>query len=250
MQKWPISICFILLVAITISSGCTNLGSTSSAPTPTPQIVYVTVLVTPTPSPSLSQPATKYMVGDIVWKNENNYDSNLQSSQGVNIVSVKDGIYNYEYVWKDDGVSHWSRIYPNVKVETIETFENYFPRKLDHVDVSTITSSYSSKAAFDAATSGISSSGSSSSQRTTLSGNGDDVQSFTATGSGLRIFTMRHTGSSNFAIILKDGNGKYLALLVNEIGSYSGKKSETLTSGKYYLDITADGPWSVDITSV
>ena len=90
----------------------------------------------------------------------------------------------------------------------------------------------------------------SSSGSTHLSGNGDDVQSFTATGSGLRIFTMSHIGSHNFAVVLKDSGGNYLTLLANEIGSYSGKKSERLTSGTYYLDITADGSWTIDISSM
>ncbi len=90
---------------------------------------------------------------------------------------------------------------------------------------------------------------SSSTPLTTLSGSSDDVVSFTATGTGLRIFTMRYSGTSNFAVILKDGNGGYMTLLANEIGSYSGKKSEQLSTGKYYLDVTASGPWSIQISS-
>ena len=90
----------------------------------------------------------------------------------------------------------------------------------------------------------------SSSGSTHLSGRGDDVKSFTATGSGLRIFTMSHTGAHNFAVVLKDSGGNYITLLANEIGSYSGKKSERLTSGTYYLDITADGAWTIDISSM
>ena len=82
-----------------------------------------------------------------------------------------------------------------------------------------------------------------------FSGNGDDVISFTTSGTGLRIFTMRHTGDSNFIIKLKDGDGNYRALLVNEIGSYSGRTSESLTTGKYYLDVSADGAWTIDITN-
>jgi hypothetical protein len=91
---------------------------------------------------------------------------------------------------------------------------------------------------------------SSSSGSTFLSGAGDDVRSFTATGAGLRIFSMSHTGSHNFAVVLKDSGGNYMTLLANEIGSYSGKKSERLTSGTYYLDITADGSWTIDISSM
>lgn len=84
---------------------------------------------------------------------------------------------------------------------------------------------------------------------TSFSGNGDDVLSFTATGDGLRIFTMSYKGSGNFAIWLKDSRGESVDLLANEIGSYSGRKSERIETGKYYLDVSASGPWSITITS-
>jgi hypothetical protein len=61
---------------------------------------------------------------------------------------------------------------------------------------------------------------------------------------------MSHTGSHNFAVVLKDSGGNYVTLLANEIGSYSGKKSERLTSGTYYLDITADVSWTINISSM
>ena len=84
---------------------------------------------------------------------------------------------------------------------------------------------------------------------TQFRGYGNDVQSFNSTGTGRKYFTITHTGQSNFAIILKDESERYIALLVNGIGPYSGKKPANLTIGKYYLDITADGAWTIDITS-
>jgi hypothetical protein len=81
-----------------------------------------------------------------------------------------------------------------------------------------------------------------------LSGFGNDVQSFTVTGTGLRVFMMSHDGSKNFAVVLKDHSGNWVALVVNEIGLYLGKKIEQLTTGTYYLDITADGSWTIDIS--
>ena len=87
------------------------------------------------------------------------------------------------------------------------------------------------------------------SEVTTFHGNGDDVQSFTASGDGIRIFDMSYSGSSNFAIWLEDNQGNHIDLLVNKIGSYEGKKSEHLGPGTYYLDVTASGAWTVDLTS-
>jgi len=81
-----------------------------------------------------------------------------------------------------------------------------------------------------------------------FTGTGDDVVSFNATGTGIRIFTINHIGKSdNFAVFLKDSQGNTLGLLVNEIGQYYGKKSHQLKTGKYYLDITASGYWTIEI---
>ena len=64
-----------------------------------------------------------------------------------------------------------------------------------------------------------------------------------------KTFTLHHTGDSNFAIILKDENKNYISLLVNEIGDFSGRKSERLAVGEYFFEITADGEWTIGITS-
>ena len=90
----------------------------------------------------------------------------------------------------------------------------------------------------------------SGSKVTTFTGSGDDVQSFTTYGSGIRIFSMRYTGSSNFIVWLENSDGDKLDLLANEIGSYSGKTSEKMGPGKYYLDVQASGPWTITLTSV
>ncbi len=82
----------------------------------------------------------------------------------------------------------------------------------------------------------------------TLIGRGDDVVSFNTTGTGIRVFTINHLGTSgNFAVWLKDSQGNSLSLLVNEIGQYYGKKSYQLKTGKYYLDVSAEGTWTIEI---
>lgn len=82
-----------------------------------------------------------------------------------------------------------------------------------------------------------------------FSGSGDDVVSFTATGTGLRVFTMSYTGKSNFAVWLQGSDGSKIDLLANTIDAYSGKKSVKITPGKYYLDVTASGPWTIGIST-
>jgi len=78
-----------------------------------------------------------------------------------------------------------------------------------------------------------------------LSGTGNNVVPFTATESGLWVFTMRYSGEKNFIVWLTDDQGKRLYLLANEIGTYSGMKPQKLDAGKYYLDVTANGPWTI-----
>ncbi len=78
-----------------------------------------------------------------------------------------------------------------------------------------------------------------------LSGTGNMIVPFTATESGLWIFTLTYSGPSNFIVWLKDDQGKRMVTLANEIGMYSGTKTQNLDTGKYYLNVTASGPWTI-----
>jgi len=80
-----------------------------------------------------------------------------------------------------------------------------------------------------------------------ISGTSDDVVAFSAIGTDPRIFNLEYSGASNFAVVLKDSQGNWMDLLANEIGPYTGITSAQLTSGNYYLDIIASGPWSIGI---
>ena len=74
----------------------------------------------------------------------------------------------------------------------------------------------------NAALSEMHSLGSSSVDAMYFKGHGDTVTSFNITETGMKIFTMHHTGDRNFAITLKDENGKYIALLANELANLVG----------------------------
>ncbi len=88
-----------------------------------------------------------------------------------------------------------------------------------------------------------------------LAGKGCDVSPFFVLGGGLAVFNMIHDGDSNFAIILLSTDGSVAELLVNEIGSYSGKKAIGVKQGNiigarpgiHILSIMADGNWAVSI---
>ena len=91
----------------------------------------------------------------------------------------------------------------------------------------------------------------------TLTGNGAEASVPIALTSGVAVFNMTHDGSSNFAVTLWADDGDYVDLLANEIGDYSGEKSVTVNGGLFdaspgihWLDIDADGPWTIKITKM
>lgn len=69
-------------------------------------------------------------------------------------------------------------------------------------------------------------------------GTGDEVVTVSRSGPA----TLTHDGSSNFVVWSYDGTDR-LDLEVNEIGAYVG--TVTIDSGTEFLEITADGNWSV-----
>ena len=81
-----------------------------------------------------------------------------------------------------------------------------------------------------------------------LNGHGKDVSKYFRLNRGLTLFTMSHSGYSNFAVILYSKEGEYVELLANEIGSYNGKKMVPIDKNDtYVLDIEADGAWTIKI---
>lgn len=81
-----------------------------------------------------------------------------------------------------------------------------------------------------------------------LTGTGDTAVQPLQLSSGLRRFTMTHDGSSNFAVWLIDSAGNKKDLLANEIGAWEGEKAVGITkTGVHYLDVTADGAWTIRV---
>lgn len=80
-------------------------------------------------------------------------------------------------------------------------------------------------------------------------GNGDDIRPFTMKESGGLIITGAYSGDTGFIVRITDNDGKQVGQsLFNQTGAYTGKKIVNLAAGKYYLEIQAKGPWSVDLS--
>jgi hypothetical protein len=262
MQK-SIGFFFIFVfIAVILAAGCTNKESTNT----TPQIVYVTVLVTPTPTvvpivsgtPEITKPTmsheTKTDEAFIDYINKN------QIMEGMTaLMKVSAGAYSIRTGYNANAKTEAARL-TDLLIEgplpgsgKVKTLRSAMMDALAEMDGSTAGFSRYQDAmetvimARNTALSEMHSVGSSIVDATYVSGHGNGIRLFNATETGPKIFTMRHTGDHNFAITLKDGTGKYLSLLVNEIGDYSGEKSERLTAGNYSLDITSDGDWTIGI---
>lgn len=85
---------------------------------------------------------------------------------------------------------------------------------------------------------------------TLLQGNGDNVVQFTSPSAGLVIFNIEcsEPAERQCAVWLLDNQGNKLDLLANDITPYSGSKSGQLQPATYTLEVTAPGPWVINIT--
>jgi hypothetical protein len=66
-------------------------------------------------------------------------------------------------------------------------------------------------------------------------------------GAGPITFKGSHKGQGNFSVVLTGEGGQHEGLLFNVIGAYTGTYRKIVTPGVYYLDVQADGPWTVTI---
>jgi len=84
---------------------------------------------------------------------------------------------------------------------------------------------------------------------TILAGTGNKIVSFNANGTGVRTFIINHIGTTgSFKIILYDNQEKYVSTLIMSRGQeFDSKTTARLTSGKYYLEVTASGYWTIEI---
>jgi hypothetical protein len=263
MQKSIGTFFIFFCIAVTLVAGCTSPVSTSATPvaTPPPQIVYVTVLVTPTPrvnpevtAPTMSQNATMDEAFiDYIFEKQILEGMTKLSSASPGDYDTGSG-YNAEPRKEAENLTALLANAPRPVSEKMKAFRSAMIDAVAMMDGTTAGFSRYREAMVTvtdtkfAALSEMPSSGFSV-EPAQFSGYGNDIQSFNSTGTGRKFFTLTHDGKSNFAIVLEDERERYISLLVNEIGSYSGKKSANLTIGKYYLDITADGAWTIAITT-
>ncbi len=271
MQK--ITGIFLLSLCITMifMAGCTGTGPATATPvaTPTPQVVYVTVLVTQAPAVTSDTPAVTpeetapLMSRDTELDEDfiDYIDNNKIMDAMTSLTSASPGSYSISTGYNSAARGEASRLTdlliksPIPGTREVKAYRSAMMDALSMMDGSTAgftrykDSMQTVVRARNDALASMHSVGSSAVDAKHFSGQGNAGQWYNTTEAGLKTFSMHHIGDRNFAITLKDEDGKYLSLLVNEIGDYTGKKSERLAAGSYYLDITADGEWTISITS-
>jgi len=83
-----------------------------------------------------------------------------------------------------------------------------------------------------------------------IEGRGDDIVDVPVVTDTPVVVTFTHRGSSNFSVVSFDSAGGRIALLVNEIGNYSGTVPLNFSSPPAELEISADGAWTLTISDV
>jgi hypothetical protein len=81
-----------------------------------------------------------------------------------------------------------------------------------------------------------------------FSGRGHEATNLFSLSPGLYIFRLRHNGEHNFIVHLMTDTGRSIDYLVNQIGDFDGSKAVRIErSGKYLLNIDADGDWEISV---
>jgi hypothetical protein len=214
----------VLCILLVLAAGCTGTGTTSTSPAATGTLSTVT-------GSAASRLSFDPIVG--VWRSpgtvyqfEITFDLNGKTQERYS--SVPNVYYN----------GTWLPVGDNKYLVTRDNGENTL--WIHDLSKNTVYKQEAPRIVY-LPYQGTSTAGSSA----ILSGSGNMVVPFTATESGLWIFNLHHSGTGNFIVWIKDDQGKRLAVLANEIGIYSGTKPQNLNAGKYYLNVTASGPWTI-----
>jgi hypothetical protein len=83
----------------------------------------------------------------------------------------------------------------------------------------------------------------------TFEATGDYVHTFTTTSNGTWIFRMTNPGNGYFLVRLQDNSGNEIEVLADGGGFSTGTKSVQLGPGTYYLDVAADAPWTITMST-
>jgi len=88
-----------------------------------------------------------------------------------------------------------------------------------------------------------------SSKTYTFDGTGDYTQEFTTDSSRTWVFRMSSPAKEIFLAKIMDDHGDDIDVLADASDVYAGTESVWLNAGTYYLDVTADSPWTITMST-
>jgi hypothetical protein len=262
MKQWQIPGFFIILIlAMTLMSGCADEPAPAPAPTPVPTVPPTTTIA---PTPTLTATCQDLLASadaDVAFMDslkENIVYSRVQSLAYTNcnlmaasntnqiiadgpkpktsslVQARQDLLSAVGYCFDPESSASQSR--------TKDDMEKYVGKMSDYADLV-----YSCTDQFDANVSSSLETSLKNQGSIYVRGTGDQAERFTAASEGIRMFSMSYAGTGNFSVSLQDGHGKTSVIHANTVGPFSGKKSEVLTTGNYKVDVKASGPWTMSI---
>jgi hypothetical protein len=187
--------------------------------------------VTTSPTPMGPHPDPKYHKGDVVMS------SNEDLGGGILIKSYDPATDTYLLTWvqKSNDQTWYHGTDPSIfgpdETHSRTEIETKYPYKIGTANVDILPSAPSKTPIH-------------------ISGSASDLKKFDTYISGAYIFTSTYSGEGNFIVRIKDSTGSSVDLAANAIGSYHGSKMVKLYADTYYVEVTANGPWSIDISSV
>ncbi|MFJ3100508.1 hypothetical protein [Streptomyces sp. NPDC086835] len=79
-------------------------------------------------------------------------------------------------------------------------------------------------------------------------GSGDQVEGPFAADKRV-VVRATHSGGTDFVVTVLDVKGRVQDLVFNEVGDFDGSAvAQMINAGPYYLNVTADGDWTVDLS--
>jgi len=87
------------------------------------------------------------------------------------------------------------------------------------------------------------------SQTHTFEGTGDSTETFTTASDRTWVFRMSSPAKEIFLVTIKNKNGDNVDVLADASDVYAGTESVTLKAGTWYLDIAADAPWTITMST-
>ena len=83
----------------------------------------------------------------------------------------------------------------------------------------------------------------------TFEGTGDYTQEFTTDSSRTWVFRMSSPAKEIFLVTIRDDHGDDIDVLADASDVYAGTESVWLNAGTYYLDVVADSPWTITMST-